>query len=278
VSRNPTFEEEAARAVAADYDRVADEYARHIYAELAGKPFDRKLLDRFATLVGGGRICDVGCGPGHVARYLYERGCDVVGIDLSPRMVQLAAELNPGVEFRVDDLRSLQLTSGSLAGIVAFYSLIHLRADQLAPALAELRRVLRPGGRLLLAVHEGDETRRPGELWGIPVTLQFNFFTREQLTAVLLQAGFTIEQISHRAPYPEVEVATDRLYITAVATDPEGTADQGSSTFGAPDRSDTRRRIEPINHPHRTALAWLWRAGPRPGRAWRRPGQGEEDA
>jgi SAM-dependent methyltransferase len=226
VSHDPTLEEQAARAVAADYDRIADEYARHVYAELAGKPFDRKLLDRFATLVGGGRVCDVGCGPGHVARYLHERGCDVFGIDLSPRMVQLATKLNPGVEFRVGDLRSLQLPNGSLAGIVTFYSLIHLRADQLAPALAELRRVLRPGGRLLLAIHQGDEPRRPGELWGIPVALQFNFFTREQLAAALLQASFTIEQVSHRAPYPEVEVATDRLYVTAVAAEPEGTADR----------------------------------------------------
>jgi SAM-dependent methyltransferase len=215
-----------AKDIAADYDRIADEYARHIYAELAGKPFDRDQLDRFATLVDGGRVCDVGCGPGQVARYLHERGCDVFGIDLSPRMVELAARLNPGIEFRVNDLRSLELADATLAGIVCFYSLIHLRRDQLAGALAELRRVLRPGGALLLALHEGDETRRPGEMWGIPVTLQFNFFTQQQLTGALLEACFTIEQIAHRAPYPEVEVATDRLYATAVATDPDEAANR----------------------------------------------------
>jgi SAM-dependent methyltransferase len=207
--------------VAHDYNRLADEYAARMFGELVGKPFDRDLLDRFATVVGSGRVCDVGCGPGHVGRYLHERGCDVFGIDLSPRMVELATELSPGIEFRVSDLRALRIADASLAGIVAFYSLIHLRANELAPALVELRRVLRPGGRLLLAVHEGDQSRRLAELWGIPITLEFNFITYDQLSAALLEARFDIEQITHRAPNPEVEAATDRLYATAI--NPGGT-------------------------------------------------------
>jgi SAM-dependent methyltransferase len=206
-----------ASAVAGDYDRVADEYAERLYDELAGKPFDRDLLDRFAALIGGGRVCDVGCGPGHVTRYLRDRGCDAFGIDLSPRMVELARARNPGCDFEVGDLRALEIADGSLAGVVSFYSLIHLDRDQLAPALARLRRTLAPGGRLLLAVHEGSDSRRPGEMWGIPVNLRFTFFTYDELTAALLDAGFAIEQVTHRAPYPGVEVATDRLYATAIA-------------------------------------------------------------
>jgi SAM-dependent methyltransferase len=203
--------------VAADYDRVAAEYAKRIYDELEGKPFDRELLDSFARLVEGGRVCDAGCGPGHVTRYLNDRGCDAFGLDISPRMVALARSLNPGVEFVVGDLRRLPVREASLAGIVCFYSLIHLESDQLAPTLAALRRKLRPGGRLLLAVHEGHESREPGELWGIPVSLRFNFFTYEQLTRALRDGGFAVEQITHRAPYPGVEVETDRLYASATA-------------------------------------------------------------
>jgi SAM-dependent methyltransferase len=243
VSHDPTLEEQAARAVAADYDRIADEYARHIYAELAGKPFDRKLLDRFATLVGGGRVCDVGCGPGHVARYLHERGCDVFGIDLSPRMVQLAAKLNPGVEFRVGDLRSLQLPNGSLAGIVAFYSLIHLRADQLAPALAELRHVLRPGGRLLLAVHQGDEPRRPGELWGIPVALQFNF---SLASSSPLRCSKPASPSSRSATAPPIPRSRSPPTASTSPPSPPNLKEQPNDDppdLAHPDRPDTRRRI-----------------------------------
>jgi hypothetical protein len=57
------------------YDEVANEYARRMFDELAGKPVDRQLLDRFADETrGSGFVADVGCGPGHVARYLHERG------------------------------------------------------------------------------------------------------------------------------------------------------------------------------------------------------------
>jgi SAM-dependent methyltransferase len=210
-STQATQPEADASGVAADYDRVADEYAKHLYGELAGKPFDRELLDRFASQVGDGRVCDVGCGPGHVTRHLHERGCDAFGVDISARMVDIATIRNPGTEFRVGDLRALPVDDGSLAGIVCFYSLIHLESDQLAPTLVRLRRSLRAGGRLLLAVHEGRETRQPGELWGIPVALRFNFFTHEQVTVALLDAGFAIEQLTRRAPNPDVEVETDRL-------------------------------------------------------------------
>lgn len=216
-----TLPEANASTVAADYDRVADEYARRLYAELSGKPFDRDLLEHFAQSVGAGRVCDVGCGPGHVTRFLHERGCDAFGVDLSPRMVEVARTLNAGIEFRVGDLRRLPVDDGTLAGIVCFYSLIHLESDQLAPALARLRRSLRSSGRLLLGLHEGREAREPGEMWGIPVALRFTFFTYEDLKAALLEAGFTIEQITHRPPYPDVEVETDRLYATAVFHDVE---------------------------------------------------------
>jgi SAM-dependent methyltransferase len=206
-----------ASGIAGDYDRIADEYAERLYDELAGKPFDREVLDRFATLIGHGRVCDVGCGPGHVTRYLHERGCDAFGIDVSPRMVKIARTRNLGCDFEVGDLRALEIADGSLAGVVCFYSLIHLDRNEFAPALARLRRALAPRGRLLIAIHEGSDSRQPGEMWGIPVNLQFNFFTYEELTAALLDAGFAIEQITHRAPYPAVEAATDRLYATAIA-------------------------------------------------------------
>src|SRR5690242_6773406 len=84
------------------YDRVADEYTRRIFNELEHKPFDRELLNRFAAEVRDrGEVCDMGCGPGHVARYLYQAGTKVFGIDLSPRMIENARTLSPELVFRV---------------------------------------------------------------------------------------------------------------------------------------------------------------------------------
>src|SRR4051794_31184150 len=92
--------------VQASYDRVAEEYVARIFDELEHKPLDRRLLDRFAERARViGPACDVGCGPGHVTRYLRDRGASVTGVDLSPAMVEAARRLNPGVDFAQADMR-----------------------------------------------------------------------------------------------------------------------------------------------------------------------------
>ena len=198
------------------YDRVAEEYARRIHDELAHKPIDRELLDRFAAdLRGKGPVCDLGCGPGQVARYLHDRGVDASGLDLSPVMVALARELNPGLAFRTGDLRALPFADGALAGIAAFYSIIHVARHEVVKALVGMRRALRAGGRLLLSFHAGSEVRHLEELWGEAVALDFVFFEADEMQGYLEAAGFQVDEVVEREPYPEVEVQTRRAYVFA---------------------------------------------------------------
>jgi SAM-dependent methyltransferase len=201
------------------YDQVADEYVRRIFDELQHKPLDRQLLDRFAASVRDvGPACDMGCGPGHVARYLHEHGVQVCGVDLSPAMVERARRLTPEVEFRQGDMTALDAPDGAWAGIVAFYSIIHIPRGDMARALAELRRVLRPGGLLLLAFHVGDDTIHLDEWWGQKVSVDFFFFPVEQVTGSLRAEGFEIEEVFEREPYPDVEYQSRRAYVFARRT------------------------------------------------------------
>jgi SAM-dependent methyltransferase len=199
------------------YDRIADEYARQIYGELAGKPLDRAILDRFAErLRGRGVVCDMGCGPGQIGRYLADRGLLVVGVDLSPGMVAQAAALNPDVAFRVGDMTALDEPDGAWAGIAAFYSIIHVPPGEIVAALTEMRRVLQPDGLLLLAFHTGDEVVRSEELMGQAVALDFWFYTPEQMRRWLGEAGYGVEEIIEREPYaPDVEHQSRRAYVLA---------------------------------------------------------------
>ncbi|GAB4192066.1 MAG: class I SAM-dependent methyltransferase [Roseiflexaceae bacterium] len=207
--------------IQAGYDRVADEYARRIAGELAHKPLDRALLERFAGRVrGAGLVADLGCGPGHVAHYLAERGVEVCGLDLSPAMVQQARALHPGLPFAVGDLTALDVPGAAWAGAVAYYSLIHLPRPAVVSALREIARALRPGGALFVAFHAGEEIRHLDEWWGQPVQLDFVFFTVEEMAGYLRAAGFVVEETTEREPYPEVEAQTRRAYI--VASKPAG--------------------------------------------------------
>jgi SAM-dependent methyltransferase len=198
------------------YDLVADEYVRHIFEELQHKPLDRELLDRFAARVRDvGPACDMGCGPGHVARYLHHRGVQVCGVDLSVGMVERARRLTPVIQFQQGDMMALDVPDQTWAGIAAFYSIIHIHRDDMTRALGELRRVLRPGGILLLAFHIGDETIHLDEWWDQPVSVDFFFFRPDEMAGYLRAAGFEIEEIIEREPYPDVEHQSRRAYIFA---------------------------------------------------------------
>jgi SAM-dependent methyltransferase len=198
------------------YDPVVEEYAEKYFNELDHKPFDRLLLDRFAARVRGlGPVCDLGCGPGQIARYLHGRGMDAFGVDLSPGMVALARRLNPDLRFEQGDMRNLRAGDGAWGGIAAFYSIIHIPRQEVVGVLRELWRVLGPGGSLLLAFHIGDEVLHLDEWWGKPVSLDFTFFSLDEMEDYLRQAGFDILETLQRVPYEGVEHPSQRGYIWA---------------------------------------------------------------
>jgi len=198
------------------YDAVSEEYAARIYDELAHKPFDRELLDKFGSSVRNkGTACDIGCGPGHIARYLREQGVEVCGIDLSPEMVRVATRLNPGITFSEGNMLTLDLSDESLSGITSFYSIIHIPRKEVVYALREMKRALKPDGLLLLAFHIGDDAMHMEEWLGHKVSIDFHFFTSEEMTGYLKSAEFEIEEVIEREPYPEVEHQSRRSYILA---------------------------------------------------------------
>jgi SAM-dependent methyltransferase len=203
------------RDVAAAYDEVAEEYTSHFFDELSSKPFDRSLLAKFAQLTPEGRpVCDVGCGPGHIARFLSDLGADVLGVDISPAMVTIARGLNPTLAFEQGDILRLQFPDASFAGIAAFYSIIHIERSRLPQALEELFRVLAPGGRLLASFHVGEGEIHREEFLGRNVSFHATFFGIEEMTVNLAEAGFLIEETLERPPY-EFEYPSRRAYILA---------------------------------------------------------------
>jgi SAM-dependent methyltransferase len=207
--------------IRACYDAVAGEYAARFADELDHKPLDRELLRRFAAEVGGsGPVYDLGCGPGQTTAFLRDCGVGVRGLDLSEGLLREARRRHPGIAFEAGDMLSLPLADASLAGVVAFYAIVHLSPDGLRRALAEMYRVLRPGGRLLLAFHIGEGSVHVEEFLGRPVALDFAFFTPAAVTGELARAGFAAVEVVERDPYPEVEYPSRRAYL--FARKPEG--------------------------------------------------------
>lgn len=205
------------RAIRESYDRLAYQYAIRIFNELQHKPLDRELLSRFTAQVAGtGEVCDIGCGPGHVARYLRDLGVNVFGLDLSPGMLEQARSLNPDISFREGNMLALNIPDGALTGLAAFYAIVNIPEKSLPLVFREMERVLRKGGLLFLAFHTGDEIVREDQLWGISISMDFFHFRPSSIRRHLEDSGFAIEDVIERGPYaPEVEYQSPRAYIFA---------------------------------------------------------------
>jgi len=180
----------------ASYDTVAASYADFTRTLLDQTPHERAALALFADQVreaGGGPVADVGCGPGRITAHLRDLGVDAFGIDLSPAMIELAQRDHPGLRFEVGSMTELDLADGSVGGLIAWYSLIHVPDDKVGVVLAQFRRVLRPGGPLLLAFHVGDESQLRTQAYGHEVNVYVHRRSPERLAEWLGDAGFTVE-------------------------------------------------------------------------------------
>lgn len=135
------------------YDAIAPTYAEMFHDPLYDRPLERALLSAFAELVrtnGGGRVVDLGCGPGGITAHLHGLGLNAFGVDASPVMVELAREANPGLRFEVGSMAALDLEDGALGGVLSRWSVIHTPPQDLPAILAEIARVLAPGGHALI--------------------------------------------------------------------------------------------------------------------------------
>ncbi|MEU6272872.1 class I SAM-dependent methyltransferase [Streptomyces populi] len=204
---------DALRVVRDAYDAVASEYARLFRDELSQRPLDRAMLGVFAEAVGaggGGRVADLGCGPGHVTAHLAGSGLDVFGVDASSSMVELARRAFPDLRFEVGTMAVLDIADGTLDGALSRWSIIHTAPHELPALLAEFHRVLAPGGHLLVGFWGSDAPSRPTQVFDHAVTPAHRWWP-DHLSAILRGAGLDEVARMTREPQP-----TDRRQFQEV--------------------------------------------------------------
>jgi SAM-dependent methyltransferase len=261
VTSDDGYDENAVRRL---YDGMAADYAVRFGSELADADPDDPDLDFLSAAADGfpdGPVVDLGCGPGQVSRYLVARGRTMIGIDFAPGMLAAAAQGVPQASLIAADLLALPLRPGTCAAAVASYSLHHLPKARLGLALAGLRRVLVPGGLLVVITHGGGSAELLDRPTG-PVLL--STYSVTELTDRLRSAGLNPELTRTRPPRPG-EYPAEKIRITArksagtgAAADPAGSA---TACSGISARSSRARPRTNPKGPRRHYQMWS-RANP----------------
>lgn len=197
-------ESDALNSTREAYDAVASTYVELFRDSLRDSPLDRAMLGVFAEAVqtgGGGRVADLGCGPGYVTAHLGASGLSVFGIDASSAMIELAQEAYPELRFDVGSMTALDIADGSLGGVLSRWSVIHTPPPELPVILAEFHRVLAPGGHLLIGFWATDGPAHPTQVFDHAVAPAYRW-APDHLAALLRESGLTEVARMVRAPQP----------------------------------------------------------------------------
>lgn len=180
-------------AIADAYDRVAADYARLLPDLSAEHPCERGLIDDLTHgLPIAARVLDAGCGSGRMLTHLGTVRPDVdrVGVDISPAMVAEARRAAPLAELHVGRIDALPFADASLDAVIAWYSIIHTPPQHLPTFFAEVRRVMRDGGRLVMGFQAGAGTRHIERGYGHRIDLLAHLHDPDLVAGAARSAGF----------------------------------------------------------------------------------------
>lgn len=174
------------------YADRAEEYTALLGSMAHTHESDQQLVATWASDLRG-PVIDAGCGPGHWTDFLAKLGVEAEGVDQVQEFIGRAQARFPAVTFRIGSLGDLDVPDGYAAGVLAWYSIVHLDLNELTSVLREFARCIAPGGSLLLGFFEGDAVVQ----FPHAVTIAY-FWPVGEMSAQLKTAGFEVHEVHTR--------------------------------------------------------------------------------
>lgn len=197
------------KTVIDDYNDIAQEYTAEFFYDTS----DNKYIDMFLSSLEGSNILDAGCGNGKDCKYISEKGFNIVGIDLSEGMLKIAKERVPNGIFEVMDIANITYSENSYDGIISNCSLFHIPVEELPKTMETFRKILKPNGKLLLILQEGNGETMVEEPYRPGVHIYMNYFSSVQIQSLLEEYGFYINYFGKESSPNEFELGDGKLII-----------------------------------------------------------------
>jgi len=210
ASENASPAQQGRRVVESGYDSIGAKYASERRLGTREIALLRQFTDRVPA---GGHVLDAGCGAGVPVAEWLSQSFAVTGVDISARQIELARERVAGARFVRADMTDLDFPDGSFDGICSFYAIIHVPREAHEQILTTFRRMLRPGGVVLLCLGAGDLKDDFDEFLGTP--MYWSHYDAETNLAMLRTAGF---EVLHAERVPDNLAADDgpkHLFVLA---------------------------------------------------------------
>ncbi len=184
--------------IKADLQHVYDDLALYWESDKTLHDWGEDDLIKFTKLVDkGAKVLDLGCASGYQSQLLLSQKLQVVGLDLSPKMITVAKKRVPNVDFVVGDMTNLTFKSATFDGVYARASLLHVPKRLIPKVLKSVNKILKDNGIFYLAVKEGEnEGEVEDERHGIKVKRYFSFFTESEIKKSLKNASFRVESVT----------------------------------------------------------------------------------
>lgn len=168
------------------YNKIASGYSLNI----SGR-YPKKEMEYFAKLLKPyDKILDVGCAAGRDCRIFRNKGLKVIGIDLSEKLVEIAKENNPDIEFKIADIRKIPFSSGLFCGLWVNAVFHHLDKKDMIPTLKEFRRVLKTNGILYIRTKLGKGNLKVKDDLALNEEREFTLLNQTELETMASKTGF----------------------------------------------------------------------------------------
>ena len=200
--------DEISKMVIHAYDSIASAYM-DAYSE--NDEQDYQYLDDFVRLLDGNSILDMGCGTGGNAHFLSRRNLNVVGVDASDGMLDVARNKFPDLIFYRENIIHTSFENSKFDGIVLAYVINHFNSDGLVLLKKEIDRVLKTNGIVFVSAHIGNSEEVVSDPLDENVKIYYNFLSVQQLDELF--TGYRREYYRTRESFGEDEFLCDKMFV-----------------------------------------------------------------